>query len=90
MGGLVTELDDELATELLITLLTELLELVSELFELLGKCGTLLTADLLDDDCVVAEVLEPVEREIEHSFTPPAIRDPNTASEHTKLPDNNL
>jgi hypothetical protein len=79
---LVTELDDELATELF-TLLTELFELGAEL-------GTLLTTGLLDDDCAGTELLEFVVRAIEHSFTPPATRAPNTASEHTKLPDNNL
>jgi hypothetical protein len=83
---LVTELEDELATELF----TLLAELLTELFELVAELGTLLTTGLLDDDCTGAELLELVVRAIEHSFTPPAIRAPNTASEHTKLPDNNL
>lgn len=75
--------------ELAVELATELFELLTELVEMLTELATLL-AGLLEDDCGGTELLEAVEREIEHSFTPPEVRGPNTASEQTKLPDNNL
>ena len=62
---------------------------VAELFELLIELGAL---DLLEEDCVGTEELLTLDalRDTEHSFTPPAIRAPNVASEHTKLPERTL
>lgn len=61
---------------------TELLELFTELpTELVTDEDDLLEDDLLDDDGT------DVPDAIEHSFTPPEIRAPNTASEHTNVPD---
>ena len=64
---------------------------IAEIFELLTEMVAL-DAGLLEDDCAGTEELLAldVSRATEHSFTPPAIRAPNVASEHTKLPDNTL
>jgi hypothetical protein len=80
----------------------ELLELEDELEELEEELEDELLEELEEDELdelLLDELLELLEEELEleelddapppgpeHSFTPPAMRPPNVASEHTKLP----